>query len=152
MNKLLKYILIVFVICFISTAILLSFGFYINNYYTPQAIEAIHSSGNLVPAPPASPILQTITRTLLPLACIITFILSVFYIIKSPNTKDYFLSLLMPLSLFIFSFLEIMILSWTTSIFSGESGMGAMFIMLASIGTLIANAITNLIIFLIKKS
>ena len=52
----------------------------------------------------------------------------------------------------IFSFLEIMILSWTTSIFSGESGMGAMFIMLASIGTLIANAITNLIIFLIKKS
>ncbi len=122
------------------------------NSYTPEQVEQIHQAGNLVEIPPSYYTFLNLGKYLFYITIIVTFLLSLFYILKNKNLKGYFKSLIIPASLIIFSILGIVIISKTTSLFSGESGMGAFIILVIEGAALILSGLVNLIIYFARKN
>ena len=140
MNKLIKFSGIIFIFVFISVLLMTSMQILLNNWqrYGLEVAKEFE-------------MVQGIGGVLFIFGCIVTIILSIFYVAKNPTLRGYFESLVLPVLLIILTYIGIFLIYFKFDKPSGENGVGFLFIVIGQIYMLVSLSIVNLIIFLVKR-
>jgi hypothetical protein len=155
MNQLLKQILIVNAVLLVLGILFISFTYYQQNYIKNYPIEIKYDSAGkplpaMIPEVPFYSLFEGLVQIFFWLFPILVILMSAIYLFKNPSLKDYFKSLLIPLSYGFLAMILTLILIKVGS-YTGEGGaLGFVFMSMQTGATFALVLIINLVILGIK--
>jgi len=155
MNKLLKQVLIVNGILLILGILFVSFTYYGQNYKKNHPLEIQYDSAGkplpaTIPAVPFQSVFSALFQIFFWVFPIFVILMSAVYLYKNPNIKNYFWSLVIPLSYGFLAIIFTVLISRIGNYGAEGSGFAFLFMLMQTGATFVLVLIINLIILGIK--